>query len=85
MYGDYLFERHEYDQAALGKIQITGATCLALTPSVAFVSCQRLEKAMVAYERGLGWRELFALARQTEKSAEDVRDIGRRVGGEIDP
>ncbi|KZV82846.1 IkappaB kinase complex, IKAP component [Exidia glandulosa HHB12029] len=63
VYGDYLFERHEFDQAAL-----------------AFVVSGKPDKAMVAYERALNWRELFALAIANGKGAEDVLDMGRRVG-----
>lgn len=63
IYGDYLFERKEYAQAAL-----------------AFETCGRPEKALVAHERALGWRELFALAATLGKTQDETRETARRVG-----
>ncbi|EJD52142.1 IKI3-domain-containing protein [Auricularia subglabra TFB-10046 SS5] len=63
VYGDYLFERKEFAQAAL-----------------AFETCGKPDKALVAHERALSWRELFALATALGKTQDETRETARRVG-----
>ncbi|CAK5281923.1 unnamed protein product [Mycena citricolor] len=66
LYGDWLFERRDFRQAA----------------SI-FVQASATSKAMVAYEKGLEWQELFDLAGRTGISDEDVVDMAYRVAEDL--
>ncbi|ORX39112.1 IKI3 family-domain-containing protein [Kockovaella imperatae] len=55
MYGDHLFDRRDYNDAAL-----------------AYMLAAKTDKAMKAYERAHAWRDLLALAVQTQSSAQTV-------------
>ncbi|KAH7106712.1 IKI3-domain-containing protein [Auriculariales sp. MPI-PUGE-AT-0066] len=50
--------------------------------AIVFVSCGHLQKALVAYEHALLWRELFTLAVTTGPS-EALVQMGRRVADEL--
>ena len=82
IYGDYLYERHEYRQAAIREsfLQMV-ATCPLMNISV-FVEAKRLKKAMIAYERALLWRELFELAIQVDEN-EPSPEAGDDVENEL--
>lgn len=47
----------------------------------AFVEGKAFEKAILSYEKGLDWRELFDLALRIEIPQEEVVSTGYRVAG----
>jgi elongator complex protein 1 len=85
VYGDYLYERHEYRQAAMCKTFPDPSPNDTNYCCIVFVEAGATRKAMVAYERALLWRELFELASQTLVKGERVEgeDEGESEGGDI--
>lgn len=82
MYGDYLFERREFSQAALGRRNgDDGGFKSDLSVSPVFVQAGSTIKAMISYERALDWRELFDLAVRESTSQDELAEIGLRVAG----
>lgn len=82
LYGDYLFERREFRQAASGKWWSLCPYVRVLIHNIlVLVEAGHLTKAMIAHEKALQWQELFCLAAQTEMTDGDVIDMGYRVAG----
>ncbi|KAI0828044.1 IkappaB kinase complex IKAP component [Trametes gibbosa] len=48
-----------------------------------FRQANRPEKALIAHEKALDWRELFELALQKDFSAEELKDIAYRVSDDL--
>lgn len=48
-----------------------------------YISAQKPQKAMVAHERALAWRELFTIAVEEKMSDEDIVETAYRVAGKI--
>jgi elongator complex protein 1 len=84
VYGNWLFDRREFKQAALGKPvssqRVTSCLIQCAIISV-FVEAEKPSKVMVAYEKSLEWQELFDLALRENMSEEDVIVMGYRVAG----
>jgi len=66
LYGEWLFERREFDQSAL-----------------VFINAQRQQRAMLAYEKALLWRELFELAQLQKVDHEDIVTMAYRVAEDL--
>ncbi|KAF8504860.1 IkappaB kinase complex IKAP component [Russula emetica] len=66
LYGEWLFERREFDQSAL-----------------VFMDAQRPQKAMLAYEKALLWRELFELAQLQKVDQEEIVAMAYRVAEDL--
>ena len=86
LYGEWLFERRDFKQAAIGKIlwftsQPYVSSSRPCVPIV-FIEAEKASKAMVAYEKSLQWRELFELAGSEETiHGSDVISMAYRVAG----
>ncbi|KAJ7750119.1 pol II transcription elongation factor [Mycena maculata] len=74
IYGDWLYERRDFRQAASGKL----ASACAV-----FIQAGVLPKAMAAHEKALDWQELFDLAVRTSVTQEDVVAMGYRVAEDL--
>lgn len=85
LYGDWLFERREFRQAASGETFFTAMTIGSGPDSdlVVFVEANMPGKAMVAHERALEWQQLFDLAMRHDMPQDDIVDMGYRVAGLI--
>jgi elongator complex protein 1 len=46
-----------------------------------FIDAQQPQKAMLAYEKALSWRELFELVQLQQVDREDIVAIAYRVAG----
>jgi elongator complex protein 1 len=78
-YGDWMFDRRDFEDAALGRfLHVTDASLL--TP-VAYQAAKKTPKAMMAYEKAHSWRPLFYLATQSDMSEEKVVELAYRVAG----
>ncbi|KAA1476949.1 Elongator complex protein 1 [Dentipellis sp. KUC8613] len=51
--------------------------------AIVFVEAQKPFKALIAYEKGLQWRELFDLAVRENTSQDDLADMGYRVAEDL--
>ena len=82
MYGEYLFERREFSQAALGRgLGMSDSPGIHSIPLV-FIQADKPAKALIAYEKALDWRELFDLAVGENTPQDELIEIGLRVAGE---
>ena len=84
VYGNWLFDRREFKQAALGKPVSSQRVTICLIQCAiisVFVEAEKPSKVMVAYEKSLEWEELFDLALRENMSEEDVIVMGYRVAG----
>ncbi|KAH9985168.1 IKI3 family-domain-containing protein [Russula vinacea] len=66
LYGEWFFERREFDQSAL-----------------VFMDAQRPQKAMLAYEKALLWRELFEVAQLQSVDPEEIVAMAYRVAEDL--
>lgn len=85
MYAEWLFERREFADAALGTNILCLSACSAsqifFFPLTVFVQAHRPQKALVAYERALDWQALFVLAVRERVDTVEMKDMGYRVAG----
>lgn len=84
MYGEHLFERRNFSQAALGEriTRIYRASVLTFLHPPVFVQAEKPVKATIAYEKALDWRELFDLAVRENTPEDKLIGMGLRVAGE---
>ena len=83
IYGDWLFERRDFQGAAFGKSSYFLPVASTHDLSLVFRKAKKFEKTMLAYEKGLDWQELFDVAVQQQTSEADLSTIAYRVAGEI--
>ena len=78
-YGDWMFDRRDFEDSALGQFCAFAYASLLTTP--AYQTAKKTSKAMMAYEKAHSWRPLFYLAAQSEMPKEKVVELAYRVAG----
>lgn len=84
IFGDWLFERREFVQAASGMMSLNQFYQRCANPIEAFVQAKSLSKAMVAHEKALQWQDLFDIAVRLERSDDELKVIAYRLSGMSD-
>jgi len=78
-YGDWMFDRRDFEDSALG--QFSAFSYASLLTTSAYQTAKKTSKAMIAYEKAHSWRPLFYLATQSEMPKEKVVELAYRVAG----
>ena len=82
VYGEYLFERRDFRQAALGELSLSFLLDqYSPPPPIVFIDAQLPRKALVAFERALLWRDLFDLALREKLDEDEIQDMAYRIAG----
>ncbi|KAF8318502.1 IkappaB kinase complex, IKAP component [Clavulina sp. PMI_390] len=83
-YGDYLYERRDFEQAGLGGTILALPGTMSLTIIIAaFGLAKKWRKAMLSYERAHMWKEAFALLVQAELADEEISSMAIRVAEDL--
>ena len=84
MYGDWLYERRDFREAALGlSVYAEHMSIYLRLILTVFRQAKKMQKAMLAHEKALEWQEVFELALQESLSAEELKEIGYRLAGKL--
>ncbi len=81
MFAEHLYNKQQYQAAALCRSSVAFRHSSLTSPDSAFVLAGRPARAMAAYEQAQQWRELFTLAISEKVPVEELEDMCTRVAG----